>query len=161
MEMRRRRISNWMEVHIDITRATPRIQDLPYKGACAVGIMQKNTRRALLLHRHSPVHRAAAARRAISLRLCGVSAAERAFAPAKPPLRLAGCVSRVSSISPVAILATVTAQPTTSAGRRSPLGPLAMLSLAWRLSACPLLFVAHHRLSSILYGLHVATCVDR
>ena len=102
-----------------------------------------------LLH-CSHLHLVFAAAHGVSERSFSATPTERASALAKPFFRLADCFNRMSSISTVAILATVTAQPITSAGRRSPLGPFAMLSLAWRLSACPLLFVTHHDRSSFV-----------
>ncbi len=75
------------------------------------------------------LHLAADAARAISLRRSGVSATARAGPPLRPPFARFGIFrgSLVSSISPVAIFATMTAQPITSAGRRSPLGPFGTL----------------------------------
>src|SRR5271165_1237367 len=69
---------------------------------------------------------------AISARRSGVIFSARAFPPRLPIDTAAGslpCFSGVSissSISPVAILATLIALPITSAGRFSPLGPLGM-----------------------------------
>ena len=64
----------------------------------------------------------------------GLSLAARALPPLRPPRRprLTAAASLPdtfvrSSISPVAILATMTAAPITSAGRFSPLGPLGTL----------------------------------
>ena len=77
-------------------------------------------------HVYTPDHLAAAALRAIALRSSGVRDAFRARAPAWPARTLFGFLRVVSSISisPVAILATCTAHPTTSAGRFCPCGPL-------------------------------------
>jgi hypothetical protein len=63
---------------------------------------------------------------AISLRFSGSSVLARAGPPAFPALAARACAGDlrgVSSISPVAIFATMMAAPITSAGRRSPLGP--------------------------------------
>jgi hypothetical protein len=58
----------------------------------------------------------------MSLRWAGDSALARAF----PPLARLGAGLGLSSTSPVAILATMMAAPITSAGLRSPFGPLGM-----------------------------------
>ena len=55
----------------------------------------------------------------------------RALLPANSLLRFAGYFNFVSSISPIAILATCTAQPITSAGRCSPFGPLGTLNTSY------------------------------
>ena len=72
-------------------------------------------------------HRFSAALRAISARRSGVIFAARAFPPFRPSSAAAEKSSLVSSISPVAILATMTARDTASAGRFSPRGPLGIL----------------------------------
>lgn len=72
-----------------------------------------------------PSHLALAARRAISTRSDLVSFLILAFAPAIPLLRRPD--GNCSLVSPVAILATATAQPTVSAGRFCPRGPVGIL----------------------------------
>jgi len=74
---------------------------------------------------HHP-HLAAAAFAAISRRSSLVNFSARAFALAYPERTRPDFSASVSSISPVAILATVTAQPTTSAGRFCLIGPVGM-----------------------------------
>jgi hypothetical protein len=69
-------------------------------------------------------HLARAARLAISDRFSCESFSARAFAPALPLLVRPDFGRNVSLISPVAILATITAAPITSAGRLSPRGPV-------------------------------------
>ena len=79
-----------------------------------------------LLATGSHPHRFEAAFFAISLRCSMERAAERALPPALP-LRVRpdlGCGD--SEISPVAIFATMMAAPITSAGLRSPRGPVGM-----------------------------------
>jgi hypothetical protein len=52
----------------------------------------------------------------------------RRFPPILPPLARLGAIEGVSSISPVAIFATIIAAPITSAGLFSPRGPLGITS---------------------------------
>src|SRR6185437_4967346 len=74
--------------------------------------------------------RVVAAFLAISFRRFLLMASARALPPIRPKATAAGFlpsasgVGRTSAISPVAILAIITARAFTSAGRRSPLGPL-------------------------------------
>jgi len=71
--------------------------------------------------------RLAAAFLAIADRCSYVSFSERAAAPASPERTLPDGIFRFSLISPVAILAIMTARTFTSAGRFSPLGPVGIL----------------------------------
>src|ERR1700738_230474 len=67
---------------------------------------------------------------AISLRRLAVMPAARAFPPMRPNATAAAFLPSsvvMSSISPVAILAIITALPMASAGRFSPLGPLGIM----------------------------------
>src|SRR5436853_5474590 len=71
-------------------------------------------------------HRAAAACLAIALRFLADMAAARALPPMRPSATAAAFLPSsvvMSSTSPVAILAIMTARALTSAGRFSPLGP--------------------------------------
>src|SRR5690348_7933920 len=72
-----------------------------------------------------------AAALAISARRSGVIAAARALPPFRPSSAAALDSSRSSSISPVAIFATIIARLTASAGRFSPRGPLG-IRRAWQ-----------------------------
>jgi hypothetical protein len=73
---------------------------------------------------------------AISLRSLADSFLARVLPPLRPPRRASADTSDfVSSISPVAILAIMTARAFTSAGRFSPLGPLGIVSAYSRRSS--------------------------
>ena len=74
--------------------------------------------------------RAFAALRAISRRSSGVRRFARARPPILPPFARLGAADTVSSSSPVAILATMTAVPITSAGRFWPWGPFG-IAIPW------------------------------
>jgi hypothetical protein len=103
-------------------------KDRSYRGAsgcfihaqiCRVSLQPSQSVRIFFLF----LQRDSAARRAISRRFSGDNSMARARPPASPPFARFGALPLVSSISPVAIRATMTAAPITSAGRRSPLGP--------------------------------------
>ena len=75
-------------------------------------------------------HLAFAAFLAISFRFFADMPAARAFPPIRPSATAAAFLPSsvvTSSISPVAILAIMTARAFTSAGRRSPFGPFAIM----------------------------------
>src|ERR1700730_8067268 len=79
---------------------------------------------------YSSPQRALAAFFAICLRFLGLSFLARALPPMRPSATAAAFLPSsvvTSSISPVAILAIMTARALTSAGRRSPFGPLAIV----------------------------------
>jgi hypothetical protein len=81
-----------------------------------------------MAHLLSYLHRAFAASVAIADRSAGDSRAARASAPARPLRTLPDDMIGASSISPVAMRMTVTAQPIKSAGRFCPCGPFGILS---------------------------------